>query len=138
MNTTAQNPPCAPVNLRCEYLINPLGIDQTTPRLYWQVNDSRRGAVQWAYQVMVSSSEEKLDRDEADLWECSPVRLIDGPVLREQLVQLVLSGREVDVSNVDLFRHLTYLRKIVTRERSSTMNRRFLSGLLQDFSTEER
>ena len=31
-----------PVNLRCEYRVDPLGIDVTTPRLSWEVNDPRR------------------------------------------------------------------------------------------------
>jgi alpha-L-rhamnosidase len=42
-----------PINLRCEYFINPLGIDARRPRLSWQLNDDRRGAKQTAYQVVV-------------------------------------------------------------------------------------
>jgi alpha-L-rhamnosidase len=44
-----------PVNLRCEYRTNPLGIDITAPRLSWEVNDPRRGAIQTAYQIQVST-----------------------------------------------------------------------------------
>ncbi len=43
----------APVNPRCEYAANPLGIDVKAPRLSWEVNDTRRGAVQSAYQIVV-------------------------------------------------------------------------------------
>lgn len=46
----------APTNLRCEYLVNPLGIDITTPRLSWEVNDTRRGAIQTAYEIQVSTA----------------------------------------------------------------------------------
>lgn len=35
-----------PVNLRCEYAANPLGIDTLVPRLSWEVNDSRLGAAE--------------------------------------------------------------------------------------------
>ena len=49
-----------PENLRCEYLTNPLGIDTPQPRLSWEVNDSRRGAMQSAYQIVVTSGEETI------------------------------------------------------------------------------
>src|SRR5437016_10322831 len=45
-----------PVQLRCEYLVNPLGIDVSRPRLSWMLNDDRRGARQSGYQVQVASS----------------------------------------------------------------------------------
>lgn len=63
----------SPQNLRIEYLNNPLGIDVMQPRLFWEVNDSRRGAVQSAYQILVSSSLEKLKNEEADIWNSDKV-----------------------------------------------------------------
>ncbi len=47
--------PGRPSNLRCEYRVNPLGLEVGRPRLSWQVNDPRRGAVQTAYQVIIES-----------------------------------------------------------------------------------
>jgi alpha-L-rhamnosidase len=41
-----------PKNLRCEYFVNPLGIDSPRPRLSWQLDDERRGARQTAYQIV--------------------------------------------------------------------------------------
>jgi alpha-L-rhamnosidase len=58
-----------PIELRCEYETNPLGIDVARPRLSWKLDDARRGAAQSAYQVLVASSQELLSRDEADLWD---------------------------------------------------------------------
>ncbi|MCL4402938.1 MAG: glycoside hydrolase family 78 protein [Acidobacteria bacterium] len=46
--------PGPPLDLKCEYLANPLGIDVAKPRLSWHVNDDRRGAVQSAYQIVVN------------------------------------------------------------------------------------
>ncbi|MGB2351427.1 MAG: family 78 glycoside hydrolase catalytic domain [Akkermansiaceae bacterium] len=60
-------------NPRCEYLENPLGIDVIHPRLSWQAQTQTRGWKQLAYQVLVASSEEKLARDEADLWDSGKV-----------------------------------------------------------------
>ena len=43
---------CKPVNLHCDHLINPLGIDNANPRLSWMLDDARQGARQTAYQIM--------------------------------------------------------------------------------------
>src|SRR5690242_452733 len=58
----------AVVNLRCEFLHEPLGIDITRPRLSWEITAPGRGVMQTAYQVLVASSPEKLKKNEADLW----------------------------------------------------------------------
>src|SRR3569833_1497891 len=52
---TAATPPCQPINLRCEYLTNPLGIDAQHPRLTWQLDDRRAGAIQTGYAITVST-----------------------------------------------------------------------------------
>ena len=45
-----------PTGLRCESLVEPLGIDQAAPVLSWRLTDSRSGAAQTAYEIMVSDS----------------------------------------------------------------------------------
>ena len=42
-------------NLRCEYLVNPLGIDAGSPRLSWVLSSRQRGESQTAYQILVAS-----------------------------------------------------------------------------------
>ena len=56
-------------NPRCEYRINPLGVDVAQPRLEWNLESSRRGERLTAYQVLAASSQELLDRDKGDLWD---------------------------------------------------------------------
>ena len=48
------------VNLRCEYLTSPLGIDNAHPLLSWQMKSNSRNAMQTAWQVMVASTPELL------------------------------------------------------------------------------
>ncbi|NLX14753.1 MAG: family 78 glycoside hydrolase catalytic domain [Phycisphaerales bacterium] len=62
-----------PSALRCEYLVNPLGIDNPSPRLSWLVNSSQRGQFQSAYQILVATSLEKLEQDVGDLWNTDKV-----------------------------------------------------------------
>ncbi len=59
----------APGNLRCEYCVDPLGIDETAPRLSWQLSSSRRGDCQTACQILVASTQSNLARDHGDLWD---------------------------------------------------------------------
>ena len=59
--------------VRCEYRINPQGIDNPNPRLNWIILSSRRGELQTAYQVLVASSKELLAADKGDLWDSGQV-----------------------------------------------------------------
>jgi alpha-L-rhamnosidase len=52
----AQAPATKPVQLKCDSLVNPLGIDSKAPMLSWQLRDERFGARQTAYQIEVASS----------------------------------------------------------------------------------
>ena len=60
-----------PTELRCEYRINPLGIDNINPRLSWKIADSdhTRGQKQTACQVLVATSIKNLNNDKGDLWD---------------------------------------------------------------------
>ena len=75
-----------PVQLRCEYAVAPLGVDQPQPRLSWQFAASGRGQKQTAFQVQVASSEAKLRRNEGDLWD-------SGQVAAEQSVHVPYGGK---------------------------------------------
>lgn len=43
------------INLKCEHLVNPLGIDVAQPRLSWNIVDRRQGAIQKAYHILVGT-----------------------------------------------------------------------------------
>ena len=70
----------APTNLKCEYAVNPVGIDVMAPRLFWQMDDERRGARQSAYQIMAGS-----EPGEGDLWD-------SGKVMSDACTQIEYAG----------------------------------------------
>jgi alpha-L-rhamnosidase len=74
-----------PVNLRCEYAVNPLGIDTPNPRFSWLLESTLRGQVQSAYQILVASSEAKLKSNVGDLWD-------SGKVASDQNIHVIYSG----------------------------------------------
>jgi alpha-L-rhamnosidase len=56
-------------NLRCEYKVNPIGIDVAIPRLSWVGESERKSASQQAYRILVSDSIELLKKDKGNLWD---------------------------------------------------------------------
>ena len=74
-------------SLRCEYLTNPLGLDETKPRLSWQFDDPRQGARQTAYQITAASSRQALDT-KPNLWD-------SGRVKTDQCLDIVYDGKRL-------------------------------------------
>lgn len=68
--------PIVPYDLRCEYLKEPLGIDVLNPCLTWKLkNDSNeKGFFQSAYHILISTTLEKLNQNEGDLWDTGKVQ----------------------------------------------------------------
>ena len=75
-------------NLRCEMLTNPLGIDIKEPRLSWVLNSSQRNVQQTSYMIIVSSSKEKLSKDDGDVWN-------SGKINSSQSIHIKYSGKEL-------------------------------------------
>ena len=68
-----------PQQLRCEYRVNPLGIDETKPRLSWTLASDQKADKQTAYQVVVTSGQETL-------WD-------SGKVASDETTAIVYDGK---------------------------------------------
>ncbi|MHC4251894.1 MAG: family 78 glycoside hydrolase catalytic domain, partial [Planctomycetota bacterium] len=75
--------------LRCEYRVDPLGIDVVEPRLSWVPVSSRRGQKQTAYRVLVAGSPEALASDVGDLWD-------SGKVESDRTIHVVYEGKPLE------------------------------------------
>ncbi|WP_281227891.1 glycoside hydrolase family 78 protein [Flavobacterium aquiphilum] len=60
-------------HLTCEMVENPLAVVQNQPRLSWQLASKESNVTQSAYQILVASSEEKLKKDQGDVWDSGKV-----------------------------------------------------------------
>lgn len=60
-----------PVDLRCEYLSNPMGVDVTVPRFSWKLMavPGVRNEYQTVYQIRAAGQRAWLDCAKADLWD---------------------------------------------------------------------
>jgi len=61
-------------NLKCEYLINPLGIDAPNPRFTWQMIDGRMGAEQSSFRVIVGVDSASVVAGTGDVWDSGKIR----------------------------------------------------------------
>lgn len=78
-----------PIFLRCEYLINPIGIDIKKPRLYWQLEASKDkyGIKQSAYQIEAAESLEELNSEKL-IWN-------SGRIESDECIHIVYGGKEL-------------------------------------------
>lgn len=60
-------------DLRVENMTRPMGIDIQSPRLSWKIVSTESNVMQQAYHILVSSSLEKLKKDEGDLWNSGEI-----------------------------------------------------------------
>ena len=75
----------SPSYLRCEYLIDPLGMDEPAPRLSWIVESGERAQRQTAYRILVSTNESSLKHDSGELWD-------SGKVASDDTIAVVYHG----------------------------------------------
>jgi alpha-L-rhamnosidase len=61
-------PSCKVVNMKCEYLVDPIGVDVARPRLCWQLSDTRQGAGQTAYQIYVGTDSAEVANGNGNMW----------------------------------------------------------------------
>jgi alpha-L-rhamnosidase len=73
-------------DLRCEYRVDPLGIDTPSPRLSWVLESRSRGQSQTAYQILAATSSAQLFKDQGDLWD-------SGKVASSSSVHVVYGGK---------------------------------------------
>lgn len=78
----------APSALKTEYLVNPIGLDNPAPRFTWQMADSRTGAKQTAFRLMVSTDSTALAQGKTGLWntgwlqQSTQLKSYSGPLLK--------------------------------------------------------
>lgn len=73
----------------CEYRENPIGIDRANPQLSWEIPAFRNGIEQTAYEILVASSLENLNKNQGDLWST-------GKVMSDQSVYITYAGKPLE------------------------------------------
>lgn len=56
------------INLKCEHIENPIGIDTPFPRFTWQISDDRQGAKQKAWQLIIGTDSVEVASEKGNYW----------------------------------------------------------------------
>ncbi len=78
-----------PINLRCDYRINPMGINTLQPRFSWELSSGERGQYQSAFEILVSGDTAKLAGDKGNMWSSGKVRSGEN-------IQVCYDGRSLE------------------------------------------
>jgi hypothetical protein len=81
----AVNGQTVPQHLTCERAVNLLAVSQKQPKMSWQIVATASNVTQMAYQILVASSEEKLQKNQADVWD-------SGKVISNKNLQIAYNG----------------------------------------------
>ncbi|HZH72410.1 MAG TPA: hypothetical protein VFD91_07960, partial [Mariniphaga sp.] len=74
-------------SLKSEYLVNPIGIDETSPRFTWQLESANDRGMQKAYRIVVGTDEASVKSGEGNVWDSGTVEsevipaMYKGPAL---------------------------------------------------------
>ncbi|QDH80958.1 Bacterial alpha-L-rhamnosidase [Echinicola soli] len=60
-------------SLKTEYMVDPLGLDTSHPRLTWQMDDARQGAAQSAYRIRVMKDRQVLGNGSETVWDSGKI-----------------------------------------------------------------
>jgi hypothetical protein len=71
--------------LKCEHLIDPLGVEAPQPRLSWVLESKERGQLQTAYQIVVASSLKQLEGNDPDKWD-------SGKIVSDRTIEVPYKG----------------------------------------------
>ncbi len=87
----------SPFDLRCEYLINPIGIDIPLPRFSWVLKQEERGQNQSAFQIIVSSSKIYSESENGDMWD-------SGKIKSDKTVNILYKGKDLKSNSIYYWR----------------------------------
>ena len=88
-------------NLKCEYLDNPIGIDETHPRFTWQMESQQSGNAQTAYELAVGTVESEVVSGKGNAWESGTVNssvvpaVYKGAGLKHLLEKMGMTGDDL-------------------------------------------
>lgn len=61
-------------NLRCEYSINPIGVETARPHFNWQLQSTQKNVLQTAYKILVSDDSLQLTKAGGNVWNSNKIQ----------------------------------------------------------------
>jgi len=77
-----------PYDLKLEYRSNPEGVDVKQPRFFWKLKSEESGQFQKAYQIIVATSKEKIEKNLGDVFHSKKVKSSQSTQIEYQGIPL--------------------------------------------------
>ena len=62
------------VNLKCEHLVNPIGIDTDLPRFSWQIDGQKQGIFQTSFQIFLGTDSLEVEAGKGNVWNSGKIK----------------------------------------------------------------
>lgn len=76
-------------NPRCEYRVNPLGVDVEKPHLSWELQSVQKNVLQTAYQILVADDPAVLEKNMGNIWDSKVIK-------SDASVQVTYNGKKLE------------------------------------------
>jgi len=60
--------------LKCEYLVNPIGIDTDAPRFVWQIETEKAGIIQTSYEIFMGTDSLEVATGKGNVWNSGKIK----------------------------------------------------------------
>ena len=110
------------IGLLTEQMVNPIGLDTAEPRFSWRLETDVKDVKQTAYQILVASSLDLLDKNQGDLWD-------SGKVTSDATLWIEYNGKELKSNERAYWKVRSYTNKGVTPWSEPAL---FSIGLLKE------
>jgi len=109
-------------DVRCEYKVNPLGVDIARPRLSWKINSTERNITQTYYRILVSDNALILRKNTGNIWDSKKVN-------SSASIQVAFAGKALQPAKTYYWKVMIWDNKNRQSQWSSTHT--FQMGLLK-------
>jgi alpha-L-rhamnosidase len=75
-------------NLRCEYMVDPIGIETKKPRFSWELDAAYNGVLQRAFRILVADEPAILEKNTGNIWDTKSIHT-------SQSIQVDYKGKEL-------------------------------------------
>src|SRR4051794_23092280 len=76
------------INLKCEYKVNPMGVEVATPKLSWELQSNKRNTSQSAYRIIVSEDQGSISKNIGTIWDSKKVN-------SQESIQVSFGGKKL-------------------------------------------
>lgn len=77
--------------LRCEYKVNPLGIDAPQPHLSWELQSTQKNILQTAYRIIVADDSTAIEKNTGGVWDSKKI-------LTDASIQVAYGGQPLQAA----------------------------------------